>query len=262
MCHAIEVGHPDLAALFDEDGPHAPMAFAVLDERAPGRAFADDVHRPKLAIVQTREGLAIPSRAISRAFLDAALGALRADSMVGLALSYEDGLEPKVTPAKRVERVDFAPLDSSVESLLRLRRSLPAGAQVASLTRDLLDRCEWRDVATAAAGGVDAFLETGLGLCLMAGDEILCEAYAPFIGRRTAEVGVVTAEGHRGRGLAAIAVAFLAESLARLDLSLYWSCDVENTASIKVAEKLGFGSPRLYAMLLYRPLPAGRESPP
>ena len=111
--------------MFDEEGPNAPMAFAVLDERAPGRAFADDVNRPRLAIVQTREGLAIPSKATSRSFLDAALSALRADSMVGLVRSYEDGLEPKDTPAKRVERVDFAPLDPSAESLVRIRSSLP-----------------------------------------------------------------------------------------------------------------------------------------
>ena len=254
--HPIEVSHPDLGALFDEDGPHAPMGFAVLDERALGRAFADDVHSPKLAIVQTREGLAIQSKATSRAFLDAALSALRADSMVGLVRSYEDGLEPNDTPAKRVERVDFAPFDPSAESLVGLRRSLPPAVRVASLTPDLLERCEWRHVVTEAAGDVDAFLETGLGLCLMAGDEILCEAYAPFIGRRTAEVGVVTAEGHRGRGLAAIAVAFLAESLSHRDLRLYWSCDAENTASIRIAEKLGLDNRRPYEMLLYRPLPA------
>ena len=37
------------------------------------------------------------------------------------------------------------------------------------MTRDLLERCEWRDVVAEAAGGVDAFLETGLGLCLIGG---------------------------------------------------------------------------------------------
>lgn len=254
--HAIEVGHPDLGALFDEGGPHAPMAFAVLDQRSPGRAFADDVHRPNLAIVQTREGLAIVGRATPRPFLDAALWTLRRDSMVGLVRSTKEGPEPQEAPAKRVERVDFAPLDPSAESLARLRRSLPSPLRVVPLTRDLLERCQWRDVAAEAAGGVDAFIETGIGLCLMAGDEILSEAYAPFVGRRSAEVGVITAEGHRGSGLAAIAVAFLAERLAHRDLGLYWSCDSANTASIRVAEKLGLASPRPYAMLLYRALPA------
>lgn len=258
--HAIEVGHPDLAALFDENGPHAPVAFAVLDRRSAGRAFADDVHHPELAIVQTREGVAIPSRAASQEFLDAALRALRADSMVGLIRSGENGPEPHETPAKRVERLDFAPLDPNAETVVQLRHSLPSTVTVASLTRDLLERCEWRDLVAEAAGGVDAFLETGLGVCLLAGDEIVSEAYAPFVGRRTAEVGVVTAEGQRGRGLAAVTVAFLAQSLADHDLELYWSCDAENTASIRVAEKLGFASPRSYAMLLYRPLPKGRGS--
>ncbi len=159
------------------------MAFAVLDRRSPGRAFADDVRRPKLALVQTREGLAIAGRATPRAFLDAALEALRADSMVGLFVQPKTVPSQRETPAKRVERVDFVPLDPSAESLARLRRSLPSPISVAPLTRDLLERCQWRDVVAEAAGGVDSLLETGLGLCLMAGDEILSEAYAPFAGR-------------------------------------------------------------------------------
>ncbi len=252
--HAIDVEHPDLAALFDENGPHAPMAFAVLGGRSPGRALADDPHRPKLAIVQTHEGLALASCAAPRLFVDAGLEALRADSMVGLVWQPNDGPEPQV-PAKRVERVDFAALDPTTESLARQRSMLPPGVEVASFTPDLLERAEWGSHVAAAAGGNDAFLETGLGLCLIAGDDIASEAYAPFVGRLTAEIGVVTAERHRGRGLAAIAVAFLAERMASRDLSLYWSCDAENAASINVAGKLGFARPRRYEMLLYSPLP-------
>jgi predicted GNAT family acetyltransferase len=124
------------------------------------------------------------------------------------------------------------------------------------MTRELMERCEWGDTVAEAADGVEAFLETGLGLCLIDGDEIVCEAYAPFLGRRSAEVGVVTPEAYRVRGLAAIAVAFLAERLAGQGLGLYWSCDAENTASIRVAEKLGFVGARRYAMLLYRQLPS------
>ena len=36
----------------------------------------------------------------------------------------------------------------------------------------------------------------------MRDDEILAEAYAPFIGGGVAEVGVVTSEAHRGQGSA------------------------------------------------------------
>ena len=148
-CHAIEVNHPDLGALFDENGPHAPMAFAVLGGRSPGRAFADDSHDPTLAIVQTHEGLAIASGGAPRGFMDAAVERLRADSMVGLVWFPADGPEPQEVPSKRVERVDFTPLDPSAESLARYKSLLPPAVRAAPITRDLLERCEWRDVVAA-----------------------------------------------------------------------------------------------------------------
>lgn len=102
---------------------------------------------------------------------------------------------------------------------------------------------------------MDAFLDWGAGVCLLAGEEIVAEAYAPYIGRDTAEVGAVTAEGHRGRGDAGIATALLAEQFADRHLALYWSCDDDNKASISVAEKLGFRGKRAFEMLLYRARP-------
>ena len=88
----------------------------------------------------------------------------------------------------------------------------------------------------------------------MRDDEILAEAYAPFIGRGVAEVGVVTAEAHRGQGLAPIAIAWLGAVLAERGLAMYWSCDTTNEASVRVAGKLGFGAARPFGILLYRPL--------
>jgi RimJ/RimL family protein N-acetyltransferase len=108
----------------------------------------------------------------------------------------------------------------------------------------------------SAHGSGGAFLEHALGLCLMRGDEIVAEAYAPFIGGGVAEVGVVTAEAHRGHGFAPIAIAFLAETLAERGLGMYWSCDADNVPSIRVADKVGFGAPRPFSLLLYRPIAA------
>jgi len=80
----VDVRHPGLPDLFDPAGPNAPMAFAVLAGRVPGRALAEDSVRPTTAVVQTREATAIFSRDASSSFVAAALATLRADSMVGL----------------------------------------------------------------------------------------------------------------------------------------------------------------------------------
>jgi RimJ/RimL family protein N-acetyltransferase len=157
-------------------------------------------------------------------------------------------------PAKQVQRVDFAPLEPSARGLAGEPSDRPPGVVAAPMTADLLERCEWRDTVTGAAGSTEQFLRTGLGACLLLGDEIVAEAYAPYIGPGSAEVGVVTPERHRGQGYATLAVASLGAMLAARGLAMYWSCDADNDPSIRVAEKLGFVDRRPFTMALYRAL--------
>jgi GNAT superfamily N-acetyltransferase len=254
----IDVRHPALPALFDPSTPNAPMLFAVLEGALPGRAIADHPDAPTVAAVQTSEWLAFVSRTDSQEAFDAALNGLRRDAMVGIAWAegQEGGPITPEAPAKVLERLGFDAITGDPDGrLAAFRGELPTGITVRPIDAELLARCEWRELVESAHGSPEAFLEHAFGLCLMRGDEIVAEAYAPFIGNGVAEVGVVTAETHRGQGLGSIAVAFLGEALADRGLAMYWSCDADNLASIRVANKVGFGAPRPFQLLLYRPLP-------
>lgn len=251
----IDVRHAALPSLFDPTLPNAPMLFAILEGRLPGRAIADDPVDPRLAAVQSAEAIAFISRTASQADFDTVLAGLRRDAVVGLTWPGDAGgsVSPEA-PAKVMDRLGFDPIPATGARLGRLRDDLPDGVTVRPLDAGLLARCEWRELVEGAHGSIDAFLEHGIGLCLMRDDEILAEAYAPFIGHGVAEVGVVTAEAHRGQGLAPIAIAWLAAVLAERGLAMYWSCDTTNEASVRVAGKLGFGEARPFGILLYRPL--------
>ncbi len=254
---AIDVRHPGLPALFDPDSPNAPMLFGILEGRVPGRAVADDATAPTVAAVQGLQAFAFLSRTDSQAAFDATLDALRRDGLVGLA--WPDGHHGPVAPgppARTIDRLGFDPIDASSARSEALRAALPDGVTVRPIDAELLARCEWRELVEAAHGSADAFLANAFGLCLMRDDEILAEAYAPFIGRGVAEIGVVTAEAHRRKGLAAIAVAWLMVPIAERGLAAYWSCNTTNEASIRVAQKVGFGAPRPFGIRLYRQLEA------
>ena len=251
----IDVRSAALPALFDPTLPNAPMLFAILEGHLPGRAIADDPLAPTLAAVQSAEGIAFISRTATQAELDAALSGLRRDAIVGLTWPGDAGGSATPEPPARVQdRLGFGPIPATGEAFGRLRNDLPPGVTVRPMDAELLARCEWRELVEGAHGSVEAFLEHGIGLCLMRDDEILAEAYAPFIGAGVAEVGVVTAEAHRGHGLAAIAIAWLAATLDERGLAMYWSCDTTNDASVRVAGKLGFGPARPFGILLYRQL--------
>ena len=252
---SIDVRHAGLPDLFDPDIPNGPMLFGILEGRLPGRALADDGAAPRIAAVQDAQGIAFVSRTTSQSEFDAALHGLRREAMVGLIWpSTDDGPVTPEAPAQAMDRLGFGPIQTASPRLEDLRAALPAGIDVRSMDAELLARCEWRELVEAAYGSIDAFLDQGLGLCLMRDDEILAEAYAPFIGRGVAEVGVVTAEAHRGQGLAATAIACLTERLDERDLAMYWSCDTSNDASVRVAGKLGFGAAQPFRILMYRQL--------
>jgi GNAT superfamily N-acetyltransferase len=253
--NAIDVRSPSLPALFDPTLPNAPLLFAILAGNLPGRAIADDPVAPTVAAVQGAEGIAFVSRTTSQAALDDALSGLRTDAIVGLIWPDDAGASviPEA-PARVQDRLGFGPIPATGVPLEGLRAQLPAGATIRPMDAGLMARCEWREVVEGAYGSVEAFLAHGMGLCVMRDDEILAEAYAPYIGNGVAEVGVITAEAHRGQGLAAIAIAWLAAALDERGLAMYWSCDTTNEASVRVAGKLGFGPARPFGIRLYRQL--------
>ena len=102
-------------------------------------------------------------------------------------------------------------------------------------------------------GSLENFLKNDFGLCLMHGEEIIVEAYACPIGCTYAEIGAITHERYRGKGFAPIAVAYLIEALQQCGYQAYWSCDVDNPASARVARKLGFKARETYEIWEYKP---------
>jgi len=88
----------------------------------------------------------------------------------------------------------------------------------------------------------------------MRNDQIAAEAYAPFWGDTHAEIGVVTHESFRNRGLATLICAHLIREIEGAGKSAYWSCNKSNPASIAVARKLGFGCPQTYYLFEYEKL--------
>lgn len=104
----------------------------------------------------------------------------------------------------------------------------------------LFARCLWHDDMVTASGTAENFLRQGIGLCLMAGDEICSEAYAVCRGAGSFEIGIVTAEAHRGRGYAFLVRQHLMRLCEASGQLTRWSCFADNTASAHLSRKLGF----------------------
>ncbi len=137
-------------------------------------------------------------------------------------------------------RIEFYDYERHSQVLADLRNQLPKGNELRTIDMELLQRCEWRDDMAFYCGSLENFLRHDLGLCLMQGEEIIVETYASALGSLYAEIGAITHEPYRGKGYAPITVAYLIEVLEQLGYHAYWSCDLDNPSSARVARKLGF----------------------
>jgi GNAT superfamily N-acetyltransferase len=249
------VDHPALPALFDPFVPDNPALWAVFKGRHAGRALVDDLHSPTQCLLRTDALLTYASRQITLPFLAQALASFIETSDIWLIwASTNTALPAQPQPACVIPRLEFYDCDPGSERLAGLRQSLPEGCEMRPVDRQLLERCEWRADMEFFCGSLENFLLNDAGLCMLRGDEILVEAYVSSFGETQAEIGAVTREPYRGRGYAPVACAYLIQLCAQRGYAAYWSCDADNQASIRVAQKLGFRQTGAYQVVEYRAL--------
>ena len=84
------------------------------------------------------------------------------------------------------------------------------------------------------------FIQKGKGFTLLHDSEIASTAYSAFVLENMLEIGIETVEKYRGFGFAELTCCKLIDYCLERELIPVWSCRLENTASYKLAQKLGF----------------------
>jgi RimJ/RimL family protein N-acetyltransferase len=117
---------------------------------------------------------------------------------------------------------------------------LPAGYTVVPRDEDLFLRSFDYSSTLELFGTVENVLTHTLGTVVLHGDNLVSEAAtgAPTHGR--IEVGVTTAEPYRRQGLATVACARLIEICEGRGYKTWWDCAKQNTASVRLAHRLGY----------------------
>jgi RimJ/RimL family protein N-acetyltransferase len=259
--HTVSQATPDLMKLFDEDSPVKSLLFSILEGRTPAEILLDDPERPRRCVVRSAVRFTFASRDVDRDFLDRALTELRRTTGVAL-VCLPDGSEQWTPPDPDlvVERLGFRDFDPADGGLREALARPLEGMEIREIDRERFDNALWRDMLLGFCGSAERFLEHGLGLALYRGEEVLAWSYAPNRGLSTMEIGVETAEAHRGQGHATfIAAHVISRCLAR-GWSVAWSCETDNPASAAIARKLGFRGERTYPVYGYRSTKAARAS--
>ena len=241
--------------LFDPNLPNSPALWAVLKGNHPGKVVVDKGQNPASCVLRTGAALTYFSRKTSQSFLDQTIGYFRESGNVWLVWPQQTALRPpQCEEAVVIHRLEFFDCDPSAKILDKLRQQLPSDFCIQPIDAKLFKRCAWREEMEYYSGSFDNFLEHGIGICLLKGEEIIVEAYASSLGKTRAELGAITREGYRGKGYAPIACAYLIEIVAQRGYRAYWSCDADHAASIRLTQKLGFQAERPYKIYEYEPL--------
>ena len=237
-----------------------PLISAVLERRQRGQVFVDRNHEPSSAVVVNNFGFMFYVGREPHLEFDEFLSELfRSGSEIKpsylLWYSPPEHWQRKLDElgARMRERVRFEYRETQIAVL-----SCPGGFEIRKLDAELISRTErFRiDVGSRFWSSPEDFEEHGLGFCLLKDEEIVSLCYAAAISERLAEVDVVTDEAFRGHGLANIVSQhFIRECLAR-GITPTWDCFAYNTASLRLALKLGFAEVRRYPFYSFNvPLP-------
>ena len=245
---------PTHKSLFDCKMPTAVRCYAVLGGGNAGRIFIDDLEHPKLGYVWEKDdGTLYQGGVKDRQVLQQMVEILRQEGTV--ALDFRDGdPEVKLFPSNPDAGAECIELDrQGGGSDLSVYLKLPPGFEVHRMGRDLIEKSPRLDESLFRYGSLESYLEKGMDVCILHGEEFVCEAGADMDVGGVREVGVVTERPYRGQGFGTIVTAHLLRWCDELGCSTYWDCVKLNISSLKIARKLGFGNERSYKILAWFP---------
>ena len=228
------------------------FARAVVEQGAPGRVFAYSADRPAVIYVVHAYGMSllfgetkIPE--VDSQLLAGVIDARRAEDE-WLQISGEAWMsrltrrETSATSCSRATVIDqytrvnfrfcakeYAAARRRLSSSCRVER---ADRAAFAMPGSVVPRAFWRDA--------ERFLDAGAGFAVMIDDEPAALAFSAFAMDGKLEIGIETVPKFRGRGLATHACAALIDDCLARGLEPLWACRLENTASYRLALRLGF----------------------
>lgn len=237
--------------LYLREGMVFPLILAVIQQKQRGWVFVDDPLHPAFVMVMNNFGFMqfIGAKELNDDFIKF-LESPKA-YIPSYLLWYSPPLQiQKIFDgfahehARRRERARFVFNKQVIEN----PAECPAGFDVQYLDNELIKKIEHfkLDIGSRFWMSTDDFLENGIGACVMKDGEVASLCYSACVVNNLAEIDVVTQEEYRGMGLAVVAAQnFMSECLRR-EIAPTWDCFINNTASMKLAGKLGFEQEQTY----------------
>lgn len=240
---------PELKALFSLDEPAGLRCQAVLDDRAAGAIFTDHPETPSWGVVQEAAfGSLYLGGHPSSALLAQLISDLRlkGDVLVGL----REG-DPRWSLFPSAPDYSGYTLEFTERAAGSALPEVPHGCVLRRLDHSLSKQILDRNLLIRMFGSIQNALEWGYGLCLLQGDELLCEAFAGPSAGELIEIGVETQPRHMHKGYGTLTCSHLISFMEQQGFNTYWNCAKQNLPSVALARRLGYQTEREYRLLAW-----------
>lgn len=246
-----------ILALYLKEEIVFPLILAVIEQKQSGWVWVNDPANPIFAMVVTKSGfiqfIGTKGKENFEINIIKFFGS-PSPSIPTYLLWYSPPLQiqkildehiPK--HVRRRERARFILKEHIIENPAQC----PDGFYVRPLDEELLKKTLHfkLDIGSRFWASTGDFLQHGIGACVMKDEKIVSLCYSACIVDNLAEIDIATQEEYRGMGLAEIAAQTFIAACSRRGITPTWDCFLMNTASMKLAKKLGFEEKLSY--LLY-----------
>jgi RimJ/RimL family protein N-acetyltransferase len=229
----------------------------VFEQRHPARVFIDQINHPSTAFVWDRWGYFYlagdPNRQETRSSLQELLkgSLLPASKSLGQSdfilwpdsTAWRDVL-PDVLPGRSLINIFRRTFHFDPATFYEGRYSRPGLPPGFTLTPIDASTIEGQPLLKAeiltAWDTIDAYLQDGLGVCLLDGKQLASVCFSMFVASGAAEVNVFTAEDYRQKGYATLTSAAFIDACLKRKMRPNWECFADNLPSVRLAENLGF----------------------
>ena len=239
------------------------FARAVIEKTETGKIFADDTENPKTFYVVHPYGMSLlfgetNNKFFNKRFVEYCLNTNAARNKFEWMQAYPDSwnaLLSKLFTGKLVDSsascdppAECIELNTRVNFTFDLERYLTfkknnIGEEKYFIMRTDLECFNLMTGSVAPSrlwDNADDFLEYGIGFSLFSDGKLATTAYSAFITEKELEFGIETMPEYRRRGFAQYACSALIDYCISNNYEPVWACRLENTASLALAQKLGF----------------------